>query len=132
MICYFLHLKCLNFVLNKTQGFHLVLVVHNKLAGLERLVSEASHFDELEEQWPEIKEKVKESHFGEAMDIFRETLQESFTFKEALDFFKVMRRRVKDAEQVSYAEDDPFIGLGVLFVFGYLFRHGKLPPEVKF
>ena len=102
------------------------------MAGLESLFSEAIHFDELEEQWPEIKEKVKESHFGEAMDIFRETLQESFTFKEALDFFKVMRRRVKDAEQVSYAEDDPFIGLGVLFVFGYLFRHGKLPPEVKF
>lgn len=102
------------------------------MSSIESLFSEAIHFEDLEEHWPEIKNSLKQHHYKKAMDLFGEGLRESFTLHEAVAFFKELREDVKDAERISYAKDDPYIGLGVLFVFASLLRHGKLPPEVKF
>ncbi len=100
------------------------------LASIESLFSEAIHFEELEEQWPEIQKHLKDNELKKAGEIFKNAISESFSFDKALKTFQSMHTQVKEAQNISYGEDDPFIGLGALFILGSLIRHGKLPPEI--
>jgi predicted ATP-grasp superfamily ATP-dependent carboligase len=102
----------------------------SSLARIESLFSEAVKFDELTEKWPEIKEHLKDNNIAQAGEIFKDAMSESFSLERAIDSFKLMRSEVKEAQKISYGEDDPFIGLGVLFILGSLIKYGKLPPEV--
>ena len=101
------------------------------MARIESLFSSAIHFEDLEEQWPSIKEKLKHYQVKEAIEEFKSAIDDSITFDEAYETFKALREDVEEAERISYGKDDPFIGLGVLFVLGSLIKHGKLPPEVS-
>ncbi|GAB4195892.1 MAG: hypothetical protein Tsb002_28840 [Wenzhouxiangellaceae bacterium] len=100
------------------------------LARIEELVNNAFNFDDLEAQWPQIKQHWRERDIGKAAEQLRDALQGSVTLDEAMRTFRVMLRQAKEAQSIAYHEDDPFIGLGVLFVLGSLIRHGKLPPEM--
>lgn len=100
------------------------------LSQIESLFAEAINFDELEAQWPEIKKHLKESELQKAVEIFKDALRDSLSLDQALKTFGTMRKQVKEAQKISYGEDDPFIGLGALFILGSLIKHGKLPPEV--
>ena len=44
---------------------------------------------------------------------------------------KAMNKSGKLAKSEFDVEDDPFVGLGLLFIASSLIRHGELPPEVK-
>ena len=101
------------------------------LAGLEDVFTKMINFDKLEEQWPDIKHKFEHNHFGQAFDMLTDSLSGSVSMDEAITAFKKMRREAKEAEKISYADDDPFIGLGILFVLGSLIRYGELPPELQ-
>jgi predicted ATP-grasp superfamily ATP-dependent carboligase len=102
----------------------------SSMARIESLFSNAINFDELQAQWPEIKKNITDNHIKEAAVIFKDALSDSFSFDEALNAFKIMREEASKAEKISYGEDDPFVGLGALFIIGSLIKHGKLPPEV--
>jgi len=101
------------------------------MSRIESLFSEAFNFDDLEAKWPDIKAHLKERELGKATALFKEALDDTITLDEAYDAFKVMMQEAKEAERLSYGEDDPFVGLGALFVLGSLIKHGELPPEIK-
>lgn len=101
------------------------------LAQIEELLSEAFNFNDLETAWPEIKEHLADKDFGKAAELFKDALDESITLEEAYKSFKNMMRTAEQAESMTYADDDPFVGLGVLFILGSLIKHGTLPPEIK-
>jgi predicted ATP-grasp superfamily ATP-dependent carboligase len=100
------------------------------MAGIETLFSEAIDFESLEKQWPAIKAHLQDRDLKQAGAIFKDAMSDSFSLDEALKTFQSMRREVKEAQKISYGEDDPFIGLGALFILGSLIRHGTLPPEI--
>lgn len=101
------------------------------MARIESLFSQALHFEKLEAQWPIIKQHLKDNAYKEAGEIFKDALNDGFSFDQALKTFQKMKKQVEEAQEITYADDDPFVGLGVLFILASLIRHGKLPPEVK-
>ena len=101
------------------------------MARLEHLFSETIHFDALEKQWPEIKKSLKDHDLKAAGDLFKDALNDSLSLEKAFSTFQALRKEAKESESISYAQDDPFIGLGVLFILGSLIKHGTLPPEIK-
>ena len=100
------------------------------IARIESLFTEAIHFEALEAQWPRIKDHLKDHNLKEAGEIFKDAMSESFSLDRAIETFKTMKKQTQEAQKISYGEDDPFIGLGALFILGSLIKHGKLPPEV--
>jgi len=102
----------------------------SSMSRIESLFSTAINFDKLETQWPEIKKHLDDNEIKQAGIIFKDALSDTFSFDEALDAFKDMRREAKKAQKISYAQDDPFVGLGALFILGSLIKNGELPPEI--
>lgn len=100
------------------------------MAGIEGLFSNAINFDDLEAQWPEIKKHLSDHDLKQAAGIFKDAMSDTFNFQDALKTFQAMRNQAQEAQKISYGEDDPFVGLGALFILGSLIRHGKLPPEM--
>lgn len=101
------------------------------LARIESLFDDKFHFDKLQDDWPKIKQSLQDMDLDRAQTLFSEALRDSLSFGEAVDAVRDMLQEAEEAEKINYADDDPFIGLGVLFVLGSLIRHGKLPPEIK-
>lgn len=77
-----------------------------------------------------LKGSVQDKDLKKAARLLKEALADTITLDEIFETFKAMRREAKEAEKISYAKDDPFIGLGVLFVLASLMKYGKLPPEM--
>ena len=102
----------------------------SNLARIESLFSNAINFEELETQWPTIKKNLKMNEFGAAYDLFSDALKNSLTFGDSYKAFKLMVAEAKEAEKITPSDDDPFVGLGALFILGSLIRHGTLPPEI--
>ena len=100
------------------------------IARVEELFDNAFHFDELAEKWPEIKDRLKKKDLLHAAEIFTDALSETITLDEAFKSLKLIIKEAKNTEKIAYSKDDPFIGLGVLFILGSLLKHGKLPPEI--
>jgi len=100
------------------------------LSGVESLFSNALNFDDLETRWPEIKQHLSDNELKEAAKIFKDAMRDGFNLQDAFKTFQAMRKQANEAQKISYGEDDPFIGLGALFVVGSLMKHGKLPPEI--
>ena len=101
------------------------------MARIEHLFAETIHLDALEEQWPKIKQSIKDHDLKAAGAIFKDALQDTISIEKAFSAFQALRKEAKESEAISYAHDDPFIGLGVLFILGSLIKHGTLPPEIK-
>jgi hypothetical protein len=103
----------------------------SNLARIENLFSNAINFDALDEQWPTIKSNLKLNEYGAAYDVFSKALSDSLPLAQSFQTFKTMTDEAKQAQKISPSDDDPFVGLGALFILGSLLRHGTLPPEVK-
>ncbi|WP_417794065.1 ATP-grasp domain-containing protein [Terasakiella pusilla] len=101
------------------------------LARIESLFDDKFHFERLQDDWPKIKQSLQDMDLDRAQSLFADALSDSLSFGEAVEAVRDMLREAEEAEKINYADDDPFIGLGVLFVLGSLIRHGKLPPEIK-
>ncbi len=100
------------------------------LARLESLFSSSIQFDDLEKSWPKIVGSFKQHHMRDALDVFADAVKDSFSIDRGISRFQKMAEEMEGAENVLYSQDDPMVGLGVLFIFASLIRHGKLPPEI--
>lgn len=100
------------------------------LGAIETFMDEAVNFDKLEAEWPRIKKNFKDGNWSNSITLFKDSLDGSISIDRAYTIFKEMRNEIKQAEAISMPDDDPFVGLGALFILGSLIRHGKLPPEV--
>ncbi len=97
----------------------------------EMMSQEIFRFDKLQEKWPDIKSRIADNDLKNAYRLFSDAVQDTVSFSEAIDALKAIRRESKEAEDMTYADDDPFVGLGALFILGSLIQHGELPPEIK-
>jgi predicted ATP-grasp superfamily ATP-dependent carboligase len=100
------------------------------LGATQAFFDEAINFDKLETAWPKIRQSLSDSEWSKAFSLFKDSMDDSFSLNRAFHTFKEMKNQIKKAEAISVPEDDPFVGLGVLFILGSLIRYGKLPPEI--
>lgn len=100
------------------------------MARIEKLFSSAINFDDLATHWPKIKDHLKDSEYKKAALLLKDNISESFNFDEAYKLFKTMKTQAKNSESIAYSDDDPFVGLGMLFILAYLAKNGELPPEI--
>ncbi len=103
----------------------------SELSAIEAFMDNSVNFDQLETEWPTIKTHLKNLKIDKAVALFQDSIDGSISFSHAYDIFKTMINEAKQAEKISLSDDDPFVGLGALFIIGSLLKHGKLPPEIQ-
>ena len=101
------------------------------LARLDELFDQSIDLDKIKDQWADITAAFKKGELGKAANMLNAAMKESMSFDEAASTLKYLMEESKKAGKISYAKDDPFIGLGILFVLGSLIRYGELPPEIR-
>lgn len=102
------------------------------LSRIEALLGTSFNFEKLHKKWPQITKNLKNHDIKQATKLFKQALDDSLSFREALHIFMDMTLEAKQADSIAYGDDDPFVGLGFLFVLSSLIKHGELPPEVKY
>lgn len=103
----------------------------SSMARIDHIFSEALRFEKLEKSWPMIKKHINNKKYYEAGIAFKEAMKESMSPGEALEAFKTLRNQAREIENLPVIKEDPFAGLGILYVIAYLIRNGALPPELK-
>lgn len=102
----------------------------SSLSRMHDLFASGIRLNKLEEQWPDIKQHIKSKNFDKIGPLFKEALKESFSLDQAQAALKEILSESRQADKVAYTQDDPFVGLGILFILSSLVQHGKLPPEI--
>ena len=101
------------------------------MSRLEKIVNDSLNFEEFSRKWPEISEHFRNAELKDGLSLFQDALSGTVSIDEAVATFRELVSKKDEISKITYAEDDPFIGLGVLFVFAFLIRHGELPPELR-
>ena len=112
-------------------GHKTTIPILSGLSAAEAFMDNSINFDKLEQQWPSIKDNLNNLKIDKVVSLFQDSLSGSISFGHAYDVFKTMSLEAKKAEKITITDDDPFVGLGALFIIGSLLKHGKLPPEIK-
>lgn len=100
------------------------------LAALEKAKSETDEHDRAEGN-AALLEKLKSGNIVDALRGFADNPNTGLGLRQS---FQALKKHLADVEAVETAgleDDDPLIGLGILFVLGSLLEHGELPPELK-
>lgn len=108
---------------SKLPGLWLLAALENRDADKDRAERETAN--------AELLEKLKSGKVREAFQAFASQPNTGLGLRHA---FQDLKKRLQDAdavETVGIDDDDPLVGLGVLFVLGSLLEHGELPPELK-
>ncbi len=108
---------------SKLPGLWLLAALENQDAEKDRAERESAN--------AELIEKLKSGKVREAFQAFASQPNTGLGLRHA---FQDLKKRLQDAdavETVGIDDDDPLVGLGVLFVLGSLLEHGELPPELK-
>ncbi len=111
-------------------GHQTALPIMPALGQTQQFLDTAINFEAMEEKWPSILDNLKKTNFSKAGALFKSAIDGTFSFDSAIAEFKNTADKNKNAEKISYGEDDPFIGLGIMFVLSYLAKNGTLPPEL--
>jgi predicted ATP-grasp superfamily ATP-dependent carboligase len=101
------------------------------LSALQDIAESETHFDKLKQTWQDTWDSNNDKDWREKFSRLADALKDSIDGKDILDKIKAMHETGKQAKSEFSAEDDPFTGLGFLFVASSLLRHGELPPELK-
>ncbi len=101
------------------------------VSALQDIIDSETHFDELKEVWRKTWSANKDETWRNKFSNLGNALKSSIDAKDISEKIKAMREMGKGAKSEFESEDDPFTGLGFLFVASSLIRHGELPPELK-
>lgn len=101
------------------------------LSALQEIAESETHFEDLEKAWADIWNKNNDAGWREKLSTFGKALKESVDGKDIIDQIKAMYETSKNAKSEFVSDDDPFTGLGLLFIGSSLLRHGELPPEIR-
>lgn len=100
------------------------------ISALQDIAESETHFDALQNAWKQLwahSPTPLQDRFATIGQAFQNLWDEDDIHKK----LKSMQTQAKDAVNEFNFDDDPYIGLGFLFIFSSLFRHGTLPPELK-
>lgn len=100
------------------------------ISALQDIAESETHFDKLKEVWEQMWSDNGEGWRKKFHDL-KAALHDSVDAKDIVEKIRSMKNVGKDAKSEFASEDDPFTGLGFLFVVSSLLRHGELPPELK-
>lgn len=101
------------------------------LSALQDVVESETHFDALGRAWSNLWHSKRGESFRDRFNDFGAALKNSVDGKDMIEKIKSMRALGKEARSEFAHGDDPFTGLGFLFIVSSLLRHGELPPELK-
>lgn len=100
---------------------------------LKDIVDSDDAFDRLSEAWegtaPHLSDGQVKTAFLRVYDQFKD---KTGSMADAFDALQDELAKLKKAPSELSHSDDPFVGLGVLFILGSLYRHHKLPPELTY
>ena len=119
-----------------TDDSHIKIGAKTKIPGLwtisalQEIAESETHFEKLKTAWQETWDSNTNAPWREKFYNLSEALKHSIDGHDILDQIKEMHATGKHAKSEFSAEDDPFTGLGFLFIVSALLRHGKLPPEL--
>lgn len=101
------------------------------LSALQDIVESETHFDRLAKVWKDMWESNSDETWREKFSHLSEALKGSVDGKDIVKKIKHMHETGRQAKSEFATQDDPFTGLGILFVASSLLKHGELPPEIR-
>lgn len=100
---------------------------------LEDIVHSEVAFDELAKAWEGGADHLADGRvktaFAHVLDQFK---SKTGSMADVFEALQDEMSKLKNAPSELSNSDDPFVGLGILFVIGSLYRHHKLPPEITY
>lgn len=102
------------------------------LSAAQEVAASDEHLQRSASAWEEAKERISRGHVLGALAKAMETAALPAHGVRALSGLKSELEKYDDLPSELTSDDDPDVGLGVLFALSSLMKHGKLPPEFKF
>ncbi len=100
------------------------------LSSIQESIRVDKDFNDIKEAGIEAIQKLKEGRAGDAFNHFATQLKEHMNIKDKLNMIGKQLNETKNAENELFRKDDPYSGLGILYIFAYLTKHHRLPPEL--
>lgn len=102
-----------------------------RLSALQDIIESEMDFKNFKDVWKKIWSKESDENLKQRLGALASCLKDSVDSEDIRAKIKEMNESGKIAKSEFGMEDDPFVGLGLLFVASSLIRHGELPPELK-
>lgn len=102
------------------------------LSSIQESIRMDKDFDIIKAAGIEAIQKLKEGKAGDAFNHLFNQFKGHMNIKEKLNMMGKLLNETKNAENELFRKDDPYSGLGILYIFVYLTKHHRLPPELGF
>ncbi len=102
------------------------------MSAAQEVAASDEHMQESASAWEEARERISKGEVLGALAKLMKTASFPAHGGETLARFRAELEKYDDLPSELNSDDDPDVGLGVLFALSSLVRHGKLPPEFKF
>ena len=102
-----------------------------RLSAMQDIIDSEMDFGQLKAVWQKLWDKESDETFRQRLGALASSLKDSIDSEDIKTRIKEMNESGKLAKSEFDMEDDPFVGLGLLFIASSLIRHGELPPELK-
>ncbi len=101
------------------------------LSALQDIAESEIQFEKLKRAWQQTWDSSKHENWQKRFQGLTDALRDCIDGKDMIEKVKDLHKAGKAVKSEFTAKDDPFIGLGFLFIASSLLRHGELPPEIK-
>jgi predicted ATP-grasp superfamily ATP-dependent carboligase len=101
------------------------------MGAVEELAEDAGGFQALSAAWEEAKGSMRRGQWWAGFGRLADGLGQSFTPNLDRAKLEAQWRRAADASPEMFNADDPYAGLGLLYVLGSLIRNGRAPEELR-
>lgn len=102
------------------------------MSAAQEVAASDQHMKESASAWEEARERISKGEILGALAKVMKTATFPAHGGETLARFRAELEKYDDLPSELTSDDDPDVGLGVLFALSSLLKHGKLPPEFKF
>ena len=102
------------------------------LSAAQEVAESDSHLAKAAEAWAKYRASVSQGDLATALKRLGESAARSARGAGAISLLREHLKLHSHLPSELNSDDDPGVGLGVLFALSSLIRHGELPPELKF
>ncbi len=100
------------------------------LSSIQESIRSDKDFNDIKTAGYEAIQKLKEGKAGDAFNHMVKEIKNNMHLKDKLNTISKILNETKGAENELFRKDDPYSGLGFLYIFAYLIKHHQLPPEL--